>query len=144
MKYSINALAYAKGTSEPVRQALIAQAEEIERLKRCNQEFDNEINELNRLIAKQARDALKAIDNAKATASHVLKLAEEKEKALNPALLESERKANAILTNRVQELEQALQQIRVMVAATKHCSYLTNEGLTGISLIACKALEGKQ
>ena len=78
-----------------------AQAEEIERLKQ-------RIADMELAFASQAKTAIAAIDNAKATASHMLKLAEEKEKALNPALLESEREANAILTNRVQELEQSL------------------------------------
>lgn len=81
--------------------AQAAQAEEIERLKqRCAM--------LDDVIDKQSKQAIAAIDNAKVYASYMLKFAEEKEKALNSVLLESEREANAILTNCVQKLEQAL------------------------------------
>lgn len=56
MKYHIFDLAFAKGTSEPVRKALIAQAEEIERLKRRIAELEQALRKCHDALETFASD----------------------------------------------------------------------------------------
>ena len=85
MKYSINDIAHAKGTSEPVRQALLAQADEIERLKaelKVEQEeaislesdihwHEQEEDRLNRRIA-ELEQALRRAVSSLVSAKHLI------------------------------------------------------------------------
>ncbi len=100
---------------DTLKTVCIRQEEEIVKLKHEKLVWDDQklisqarIAELEQIIKEQGRRTITAIDNAKATAAHMLKLAEEKEKVLNPALLESEREANEKLTERIAELEENL------------------------------------
>lgn len=73
---------------------------------------DARIAELELALQKQAKAALHGMDAAKASATAMLKVATETQSQLNPELLNSERQANARLTEENEKLQKQIEQLR--------------------------------
>lgn len=78
----------------------------MERLESELQEARQRIAELEYLLARQAKAAIRGMDASKAVASSNLEQAKRLHAESNPDALESERAANALLTERIAELEE--------------------------------------
>lgn len=70
------------------------------------------IAELELALQKQAKAALHGMDAAKASGTAMIKAATEMQSQLKPELIESERQANAVLTQENEKLHQQIEQLR--------------------------------
>lgn len=85
--------------SETVWNAAISEHEnQIETLRGVVVGYKQRIAELEQCIDRQAKAALSGMDSAKAHGVEALRVAQQKEAALKPELIESEREINAFLT----------------------------------------------
>lgn len=80
--------------------------------QRIEQPHLQRIAELELALQKQAKAALLGMDAAKANADAMLKAATEIQSQLKPELLDSERQANAALTEENENLQQQIEQLR--------------------------------
>jgi len=100
----------------------------MERIEGELNEAHKRIAELEYLLARQAKAAQQGMDAVKSVASYELKQAKRLRAECSPEALESERAANALLTERVAELEgreQVLaahvESIRYVLVDAKRC-----------------------
>jgi len=86
------------------------------------------IEALELALQKQAKAALLGMDAAKANGDAMLKAATEIQSQLKPELLDSERQANAVLTEENEKLQQQIEQLReALQDANKHIEGLHGE-----------------
>lgn len=80
------------------------------------------IAELELALQKQAKAALHGMDAAKASGTAMIKAATEMQSQLKPELIESERQANAVLTQENEKLHQQIEQLREALSLLLDCA----------------------
>ena len=80
--------------------------------QRIEQPHKQRIEALELALQKQAKAALHGMDAAKASGTAMIKAATEMQSQLKPELIESERQANAVLTEENEKLQQQIEQLR--------------------------------
>lgn len=89
--------------------------QEIETLRKMVEQRDGRIEELEQSLKRQASAAKMGMDAAKKSGAAMYEHGRKMLKESNPEALESERAANAILTNRIEELETMVKVFRACI-----------------------------
>ena len=88
----------------------------------CLSTAKKRIAELELALQKQAKAALHGMDAAKASGTAMIKAATEMQSQLKPELIESERQANAVLTQENEKLHQQIEQLREALSLLLDCA----------------------